>query len=446
MPRTTFPSRSRWRRLLRRFDNAVFMRARHSQPRMAVMCLLGGLFMPLYYVIWTRLLPQPYVSLALTLLGSALLLPLAAQRWWPRCCRRWLPVFWYGAITYVLPFFVGYLALRNGFAALWMTLHLFALFLTMMLFDLASFALIFSAGTAAAMLAFQLGPHEAWPLHGLLLYAPVLMLALVLGPLASLSQKYADTARVNALIAASNNIAHELRTPLGSMQIAGRALRRFLPNLLESHRLARDAGLPVAELRSAHLEALERGMDVIEHEVNHAYTVIDMLLLAARPMGQLQFEAVQARACVKEAMERYPYASHGERERVQLEETGADFVVQGSPTLLMHVIFNLLRNALFHTGRAGKGRIQVQLENSAREHRIRVRDTGPGIRPDVLPRIFNRFYSHSETRDGMPGLGIGLAFSQSAIECMGGQIHCHSRWGEYTEFVLSFPVGKEASA
>jgi two-component system CAI-1 autoinducer sensor kinase/phosphatase CqsS len=192
-------------------------------------------------------------------------------------------------------------------------------------------------------------------------------------------------------------------------------------------------------LRSPHLQALQRGVGVIEHEVNHANTVIDMLLMAARPMGTLQLEPLHARACVERALARYPYASRAERERVQLVPGPVDFVVKGSEPLLTHVLFNLLRNALFHTGRAGKGEIRVSLHSDAGVHGIRVYDTGPGIPPDVLPRIFNRFYSYSEGDSGT-GLGIGLAFSQSAVERMGGRIGCRSRWGEYTEFLVTFPV------
>jgi two-component system CAI-1 autoinducer sensor kinase/phosphatase CqsS len=435
---TTHRRRSRLQQLRRRVDNAMFTRARYSQPMMPVMCLLGGLFMPLYWFLWTYVLPQPYSNLGLHLAGCAALLPLAWQRWWPRSFKPWLPLYWYAVITFVLPFFFGYLWLRNGGTIVWMGAHLFSIFITMMLFDLASFALICSLGTALAALAFQLGPHGAWPWHALLQYAPLLALTLILGPLASLSQKFADEAKVKALIGASNNIAHELRTPLGSVQMAGRAIGRYLPNLLESHRVAERAGLPVAALRNPHLQALQRGISVIEHEVNHAHTVIDMLLMAARPMGTLQLEPLQARACVAQALARYPYASQAERERVQLSAEPTDFVLMGSETLLTHVLFNLLRNALFHTGRAGKGEIRVSLDSDAGGHCIRVRDTGPGIPPDVLPRIFNRFYSYSESRDGT-GLGIGLAFSQSAVERMGGRISCRSRWGEYTEFFVAFP-------
>ena len=169
------------------------------------------------------------------------------------------------------------------------------------------------------------------------------------------------------------------------------------------------------------------------------HTVIDMLLMAARPLDQQKFVPLHARALLEQAVARYPYASRAEQDRVHLRE-GEDFVLLGSEPLLTHVIFNLLRNALFHTGRAGKGEIEIGLRRDALTGSIRVRDTGPGIPPDVLPRIFNRFYTYSEDRGGVAGLGIGLAFSREAVECMGGSIGCRSRWGEFTEFLISFPL------
>src|SRR5690606_8168349 len=215
MSGTTQPrrrDRSRLRQLRRRVDTAMFTRARYAQPMMPAMCLLGGLFMPLSSFPWARVLPQPYDNQGLHAAGCVVLLPLALQRWWPRAFEPWLPVYWYTVITFVLPFFFGYLMLRNGGTIAWMGAHLFSIFITMMLFDLASFALIVTVGSGLAALAFQLGPHEAWPWHALLQYAPVLALTLILGPLASLSQKFADQAKVKALTGASNNIAHELRT------------------------------------------------------------------------------------------------------------------------------------------------------------------------------------------------------------------------------------------
>lgn len=433
------PPSSRLRSWLQRLNDEMFRHARPSQPMLVTLSIVGSLCMLLYYPIWVYVLPQPYENLPLRIVGCALLFPLAMQNAWPRPWRRLLPAYWYATVIFLLPFFTGYMLLRNAGSSPWLLTHLAAIFLTMMMFELASFALIFITGTVLAIGVYLLGPHAMLPAHALLVYLPVLGLTLALGPMASLSQKHADQSQIQALTRASNNIAHELRTPLGALQIAGQAFRRYLPDLLVSHQMAKDAALPVAELRSAHLEALERGMDTIEHEVRHAHTVIDMLLMAARPLDPQQLTTLHARALVRESLARYPYASRAEQERVHLRGEG-DFMLQGSEPLLVHVIFNLLRNALFHTGRAGKGDIEIYIGRDDGNGRILVRDTGPGIPPDVLPRIFNRFYSYSEDQGGVAGLGIGLAFSREAIERMGGTIHCDSRWGHYTEFLITLPA------
>jgi two-component system CAI-1 autoinducer sensor kinase/phosphatase CqsS len=430
---------TRLRRRLSRWDDTLSEHTRPFSPSLAAMGLIGSLCMLLYYPIWKYALPQPYESLPLRLAGCAAMLPLALQRWWPRWLRVLLPAYWPLTVTFVLPFFAGYMLLRNGGSTPWLLIHLASVYLTMMMFDLVGFAVILVMGSVLAWLAWTLGAHGPLPPERLVLYLPPLAMTLALGPLASLSQKRADQTRIQALTRASNNIAHELRTPLGSLHIAGQAFRRYLPDLLVSHRLAQEAGLPVAELRASHLEALERGMDTIEHEVGHAHTVIDMLLMAARPLDAQQFSPLGADGLLREAVQRYPYASRAEQDRVHLHEAD-DFVLFGSEPLLTHVIFNLLRNALHHTGRAGKGEIDIHVERHGDTGRIRVRDTGPGIPPEVLPRIFNRFYSYSEDRSGVAGLGIGLAFSREAVERMGGTITCRSRWGEFTEFLITLPA------
>jgi two-component system CAI-1 autoinducer sensor kinase/phosphatase CqsS len=214
-----------------------------------------------------------------------------------------------------------------------------------------------------------------------------------------------------------------------------------MPDLIRSHRLAEGGGLPVPELRAQNLHALERSIGVMEREVTYANTIIDMLLLSARPIGEVPLIPLTARECVEQALRRFPYGSRAERERITLSPTG-DFRLLGEESLVVHVLFNLLRNALFHTDRAGKGDIGVFIEPGERASRIRVYDTGPGIPPDVVPRIFNRFYSYSSDSPGtgsITGLGIGLAFCRAAMEHMGGGIVCRTNLGEFTEFTLTFP-------
>lgn len=431
------------RRAWSRLETRMFLRTRYSQPKMVAIGVVGAGSMLIYYWVWTYLFPQPFEDLMLRAVVGAMFLPLALIHWWPRRLRPYLPTYWYTVMTLAMPFFVGYMTLRNATPA-WLMTHLAVTMLTMMLFDVISFLLVFSTGTILAIVVFLLAGHAPFPTLVMIEYLPLMVFALVGGAVCTVSSSMAEQSQIDALTTASNNIAHELRTPLGSLRISAQAVRRYLPDLLRSHHMAEAAHLPVTELRGTHLAALERSLDVMDREVSYANTVIDMLLLAARPIGEVPLAPISARHCVEQAVARYPYASRAERERVGVE-AGIDFTVMGSETLLVHIIFNLMRNALYHTDRIGKGVIRIRLDESAEGRRIHVRDTGPGIPADVLPRIFNRFFSHADDGRGVTGLGIGLAFARAAMEHMGGRIEVDSEWGEFTEFTLTFPFPESTS-
>ncbi|UXI66704.1 sensor histidine kinase [Tahibacter amnicola] len=441
----------RWMRLAwwttkrswQRFQTAVFTRARYSEPKMRWMGALGVFGFPAYYLVWAKLLPQPYESLSLRLFGSLLFLPLMLVRYWPRRLKSWLPLYWYLAMTFALPFFFSYMLLQNGANVAWLLSHLCSVFLMVMLFDMTSFLVTSFVGTVVAVITYLLAPAHPLAADALLAYSPVWAFAILSGSVFSISHSMSNQARIDAIIAATNNIAHELRTPLASVRIATQAVHRFLPLLAESHRKASLAGLAVPDLRDSQLGRLSKAMDTIGREVEHANTVIDMLLVAARPIGELQMEKVSARDCLVEAMERYPFGSQHERSRVSADTTG-DFEFTGSRLLVVHVIFNLIKNALFHTGRAGKGTITLSVANDAEGRRIVCHDTGPGIPADVLPHIFERFYSSAT--DYSTGLGVGLSFVRMALERMGATITCRSTFGEFTEFTLSFPLILESES
>ncbi|MCG6863182.1 MAG: ATP-binding protein, partial [Chromatiaceae bacterium] len=148
------------------------------------------------------------------------------------------------------------------------------------------------------------------------------------------------------------------------------------------------------------------------------------------------------RKCVDYALRTYPFRD-GEKSRVFLE--GRDFEAFGSELLLSYVIYNLLRNSLDAIGEARKGEIRIVLEPGEDWHRLYFRDTGIGISSEVLPHVFEEFYSgKGEGR----GTGMGLPFCRRVMNSFGGEVKCRSREGEYTELELTFPrveVGQRES-
>ncbi len=113
--------------------------------------------------------------------------------------------------------------------------------------------------------------------------------------------------------------------------------------------------------------------------------------------------------------------------------------VDADPERVHQVLFNLVDNAVRFTGRGGDVIVSAGRRNGFVE--VRVSDTGSGIAPEHLPRLFERFYRADTARsrdDG--GTGIGLAIARSVVEAHGGQIRAESRVGEGSVFTFELPA------
>jgi signal transduction histidine kinase len=114
---------------------------------------------------------------------------------------------------------------------------------------------------------------------------------------------------------------------------------------------------------------------------------------------------------------------------------------------VVQVLSNLLSNALEHTPTGG--RVLVEAETGDEEVTFRVTDTGTGIAPEHLERVFERFYRVDKSRsrgDTHGGSGVGLAVSRALVEAMGGRIRVDSPGiGEGATFVFTLPVSRAES-
>jgi signal transduction histidine kinase len=122
-------------------------------------------------------------------------------------------------------------------------------------------------------------------------------------------------------------------------------------------------------------------------------------------------------------------------------EVPADFVpVRADRERLHQVLFNLLDNAYRFTPRGGVIRVRAAHRDGWCE--ISVEDTGPGIPPEHLPLVFERFYrvDPSRARGGGGGTGIGLAIARSVIEAHGGRIWAENREDGGARFKFLLPV------
>ncbi len=222
------------------------------------------------------------------------------------------------------------------------------------------------------------------------------------------------------LEAFSADVAHELRTPLATM--------------INATEVALQRVRPVDELR----ETLELNLEVLREQ---AELVNDMLFLARADQGQL-------------ADSLKPTLLHTEAERVReyleplLEEREQTLSVEGeastlcNPTLVRRAMVNLVANAVRYTASGGRIVLRVDgpTEDSPRHVRTTVRNPGAPIDPQVLPRLFDRFFRADAARERSSGhSGLGLAIVRAIALMHGGSTHASSTDG-WTEIGLSLAV------
>jgi signal transduction histidine kinase len=113
------------------------------------------------------------------------------------------------------------------------------------------------------------------------------------------------------------------------------------------------------------------------------------------------------------------------------------------PDRIRQVLRNLLSNAIKYS--APGSEVSARIEYVGLSYRVSIADRGPGIPPEALPYIFDRFYrAPAAIRGHVRGMGIGLYVCRELIQAHGGSIEVSSRLGEGTTFVLHLPAEQTA--
>ena len=183
--------------------------------------------------------------------------------------------------------------------------------------------------------------------------------------------------------------SHELRTPLTSLRTNVEVLQR-------------GTGLPEDERARILAEIRSQAEELTE-------LLGDLLDLSRTE--HVQPEPVQLDEVVASAIDRTRRGANGVGFNTRLEPTTID----GVPNRLERAVANLLENAVKWS--PDDGRVDVELENGE----LLVRDHGPGIDPEDLDRVFDRFYRAPAAR-GVPGSGLGLAIVRQVVEEHGGSV------------------------
>lgn len=249
-------------------------------------------------------------------------------------------------------------------------------------------------------------------------------------------------ARRQTMVALASYMAHELATPLATIATAASGLEHYLPALVERYRQSEPGTVPgtvqgqePTVITPRVLTLLEAAPALIQESANRSRMLLRLLLMNAGPgNGEgLPAERIDSARLVDEVLACYPFGP-GERELIRVEGDGFD--VLGPPVMLIHVLHNLIKNALDAVHAARKGDIRVGLESGPDWNRLTLMDTGTGIAPEAMPLIFEEFFS---LKGPSRGAGMGLPFCQRVMTALGGEIACRSDFGEYTRVELRFP-------
>lgn len=387
--------------------------------------VVGVFGYPIFYFIYTKIIPQTYENLSIRAIATLLCLLLALQKYWPEKLKNYYLSYSYWVIFYCLPFFHVFMSLKNQGSIAFIADSLMAVIFLILLTDWRNtFTMIAMGGGLGTLLYIVTTPNPVMPID-YVQRLPTFLLILLGGSLFKFSEKQTEIRKqLFAKTALAGSIAHEMRNPLGQIKYSLDSIEHALPT--PSSRLI-DQQLPAQKLNTLyhHLAqgqlAIKRGLQVISMTLDE---------VSSKTIEASDFVYLSAAKTTQKAVEEYSYETEEERNKINVVVL-EDFTFKANETIYIFVLFNLIKNALYYFKLHPEATLTITIQPST----VKVKDTGPGMSEEALSQLFQAF----KTSGKSGGTGLGLAYCQRAMRAFGGEISCDSALGEYTAFRLQFP-------
>jgi signal transduction histidine kinase len=218
-------------------------------------------------------------------------------------------------------------------------------------------------------------------------------------------------------------LSHELRSPLTSVREAAHLLRDGVAGALGP--------------KQARLVA------IIGASSDRLLKLVNQMLEISRlraGMIPLEQQKVDLERVVERALDELRPQAHEAGVRLEREQRGEGFVFLGDEDRLVQVLVNLLANAIRFTG--PEGRVTVRMVATASGLELQVEDTGRGIPPQALPKIFDWY---QQAHPGQGGTGLGLAIVRGIVQAHGGEVQVESQEGRGSLFRVMLPRDRAAA-
>lgn len=214
---------------------------------------------------------------------------------------------------------------------------------------------------------------------------------------------------------------HDLASELSVINLASQGLAKYYPKLISACSKAYEQGIDVELPSRTHLDLLRESLENLNQSIAEHLWRLKFYRMQLNPLTSknLSLKNCQIKNCLNEAFCDFP--SNG-LSKVDLSKI-KDFSFHGDHEVVKHVIFNLLDNAIYQAKTNGSQKkedwLRIFVTNDDNCNYLHFRDSAGGISDNVLPQIFDKYFT---TKKCKPGLG--LYFCQKAMHGLGGEIAC----------------------
>jgi signal transduction histidine kinase len=406
--------------------------------------IVGSVGYPLFYLIYLKILHQPYENLGIRLTATIGCAIVALKSRWPEKFQPYFLAFSYWSILFCLPFFHVFMALKNHGGPIMTADSFMAVFFLVLLTDWRNTLMMIFIGTVAATILYLCTTENPSIPLDYLQRLPTFILVVIGGSLFKFSERQVaeklEQEKLHGMSTVLATVAHEMRTPLLSISAGTRGLQRYVAMLIAFYEKHQDVANPTEKISPKHLAMTVPTIDLIQGEAKYMNSAIDLLLANVVGASHVhQITRVDINKVLENTLKLYPFESEKQRASVWVSSQ-EPVMVDCNEDLLRMIMVNLIKNALRAIARGRKGELQIAPWMTEHGARLSIRDTGCGIPAAQLPSIFKRFYSYPPA----DGTGIGLAFCHDTLALWGAKISCTSEEGNYTEFIIEFPLTVES--